>query len=189
MRSPAQALGNGVLHIRHRRVLASAPCSASGFLCVCLAIGKAWGNKSSVGDQIVQSTPCIYGVRRAFVQAHAGCIGRVHRRAWRSQRAIGRSRRLVDPVLARDLSRIARTFAKPALRRGRAASEIGSGSSTLRRPRLSRRAEAFWRSHLGDRIWPNPDFAKAVRSTATAMAARPFVALRNFVGYRGGLTR
>jgi hypothetical protein len=38
IRSPAQALGNGVLQIRHRRVLASGPGSVSGFLCMCLVI-------------------------------------------------------------------------------------------------------------------------------------------------------
>ena len=39
-RSPAQALGKGVLQMRHRRVLASGPRSVSGFLCVCFAMGR-----------------------------------------------------------------------------------------------------------------------------------------------------
>ena len=45
MRSPAHALGKGVLQIRHRRVLASGPGSASGFLCVCFVIERR-GNKA-----------------------------------------------------------------------------------------------------------------------------------------------
>lgn len=105
-----------------------------GFLVRVLCHRKGVGNKSPVSDQIAPSTPCIYGVGLAFVQAHVGCVGRVHRRARRWGRAIGPSRRLVDPVLARALSKIASTFAKPAVLRGRAASEIGSGSATSRLP-------------------------------------------------------
>jgi hypothetical protein len=61
MRSPAQALGNGVLQIRHRRVLASGLGSVSGFLYMCLVMGGDGNTAQGSNDK--------YGIGEEFFQA------------------------------------------------------------------------------------------------------------------------